>query len=170
MGAQQEVQVHYMTDWCRGVGVACVEKLHNIICYEQVSLSCLPTFLAVIDAYPNNATVEQGTTLILVCRVVGVPSTTELSYQWTCPGGYCDAGGVDPEWAARLQQGNILVVNVRTHENTGTYTCIVQENTQQIVTASYNFTVVGECQGSDVRTTYKGLVYHYRSTFMEAKP
>ena len=51
----------------------------------------------VIDAYPNTAMVEQGTTLILVCRDVGVPSTTVLSYQWTCPRGYCDAGAVDPE-------------------------------------------------------------------------
>ena len=46
----------------------------------------LPVHAVVIDAYPNNATVEQGTTLVLVCRVVGVQSTTVLSYQWTCPG------------------------------------------------------------------------------------
>ena len=104
----------------------------------------LHTFLAIIDAYPNTATVEQDTTLTLVCRVVEVPSTTVLSYQWTCPGGYCDAGGVDTEWAARIQQGNILVVNVRTHYDSGTYTCIVQENTQQVVAASYNFSVVNK--------------------------
>ena len=106
------------------------------------------TSLAVIDAYPNTATVEQGTTLILVCRVVGVPSTTVLSYQWTCPGGYCDAGGVDPEWAARIQQDNILVVNILTqNDDNGTYTCIVQESTQQVVRVSYRFTVAGECHG-----------------------
>ena len=63
-------------------------------------------------SYPNTTEVEQGTTLVLVCRVVGVPSITVLSYQWTCPGGSCDAGAVDPEWAAKVQQGNILVVNV----------------------------------------------------------
>ena len=76
-----------------------------------------------------------------------MPSTTVLSYNWTCPGGYCDAGGVDPEWAARIQQGNILVVNVQTHNDSGTYTCIVQDNTQQVVTASYTLSVAGECQG-----------------------
>ena len=103
--------------------------------------------LAVIDAYPNTATVEQGSTLILVCRVVGVPSTTVLSYQWTCPGGYCDAGGVDPEWAARIQQGNILVVNLRRHDvDSGTYTCSVQKSTQQVVTASYTLSVASERQ------------------------
>ena len=104
----------------------------------------------VIDAYPNTATVEEGTTLILVCRVVGVPSTTVLSYQWTCPGGYCDAGAVDPEWAARIQQDNILVVNVRTRVNdTGDYNCTVVGDTQQVGTATYTLSVASElCTGT----------------------
>ena len=74
-----------------------------------------------------------------------MPSTTVLSYQWTCPGGYCDAGGVDPEWAARIQQGNILVVNVRRQNvDNGVYTCSVQGNTQQVGTASYTVSVASE--------------------------
>ena len=91
--------------------------------------------------------VDRGTTLILVCRVVGVPSTTVLSYQWTCPGGYCDAGAVDPEWAARIQQGNILVVNVRTRVNdTGDYSCTVVggRHTQQVGSANHTVTVARE--------------------------
>ena len=68
-----------------------------------------------------------------------------LSYQWTCPGGYCNAGGVDPEWAARIQQGNILVVNVRTQVNdTGVYNCTVQGNSQQLGTAMYALSVASE--------------------------
>ena len=97
----------------------------------------------VIDVYPNTATVEQGSTLILVCRVVGVPSTTVLSYQWTCPGGYCDAEGVDPEWAARIQQDNILVVNVcRQVNDTGNYTCIVWNSMQEVGTAVHTISSV----------------------------
>ena len=69
---------------------------------------------------------ELGATLVLVCRVVGLPSTTVLSYQWTCPGGSCDAGAVDPEWAAKVQQDNILVVNVRRHDDGGSYNCIIK--------------------------------------------
>ena len=99
-------------------------------------MSFLPAyFIVFIDAYPNTAEVEQGTTLVLVCRVVGVPSTTVLSYQWTCPGSSCDAGAVDPEWAAKVQQGNILVVNVRNGNDNGDYTCTVVEEdstTQQV--------------------------------------
>ena len=106
-------------------------------------------FTVVIDAYPNTAEVEQGTTLVLVCRVVGVPSTTALSYQWTCPGGSCDAGAVDPEWAAKVQQGNILVVNVRNGNDAGNYTCTVIEfkgdgTTQQVGVDVFTLSVASE--------------------------
>ena len=100
---------------------------------------------AVIDAYPNTAAVEQGTTLVLVCRVVGVPSTTVrmLSYQWTCPGGSCNAGAVDPEWAAKVQQGNILVVNVRNGNDAGNYTCTVMDSSTPLVSI-HSVTVTSE--------------------------
>ena len=113
--------------------------------YVTFSAIHASTAAVVIDAYPNTTPVEQGTTLILVCRVVGVPSTTVLSYQWTCPGGYCDAGGVDPEWAARIQQGNILVVNVRnTANDNGAYTCVVRNSSGEVGRASYTLTVASE--------------------------
>ena len=104
-------------------------------------------YIVVIDAYPNTTEVEQGTTLVLVCRVVGVPSTTGLSYQWTCRGGSCDAGAVDPEWAAKVQQGNILVVNVRNGNDTGSYTCTVVEgnsSTQQVGVDVFTLSVASE--------------------------
>ena len=77
-----------------------------------------------------------------------MPSTTVLSYQWTCPGDYCDAGGVDLEWAARIQHYNILVVNVRRQngDDHGMYTCIVQGNSQQVGTAMYTLSVSSELQ------------------------
>ena len=87
---------------------------------------------------------KQGTTLTLVCRVVGVSPTTVPSYQWICPGGYCDAGAVDPEWAARIQQGNILVVNVRNGSDNGTYTCTAMANAQQVGAATYTLSVASE--------------------------
>ena len=75
-----------------------------------------------------------------------MPSTTVMSYQWTCPGGYCDAGAVDPEWAARIQQGNILVVNARrANADNGDYTCtVVGDSTQQMGKASYTLSVTSE--------------------------
>ena len=80
-----------------------------------------------------------------------MPSTTVLSYQWTCPGGNCDARRVDLEWAARIQQGNILVVNVRRQTvDNGDYNCTVQNTTQLVGTAMYTLSVASEliCTGT----------------------
>ena len=107
-------------------------------------VSFFPVYTVVIDAYPNTTEVEQGTTVVLVCRVVGVPSTTVLSYQWTCPGGSCDAGAVDPEWAAKVQQGNILVVNVRNGNDAGDYTCRVMDSSTQLASQTHSVTVTSE--------------------------
>ena len=63
-------------------------------------------------------------------------SITVLSYQWTCPGGSCDA--------AKVQQGNILVVNVRRHDDGGSYNCTVWDSSQQVGAESYLLTVAGE--------------------------
>ena len=73
-----------------------------------------------------------------------MPSTTVLSYQWTWPGGSCDAGAVDPGWAAKAQQGNILVVNVRRHDDGGSYNCTVWDSLQQVGADSYLLSVAGE--------------------------
>ena len=73
-----------------------------------------------------------------------MPSTTVLSYQWTCPGGSCDAGAVDPEWAAKIEQGNILVVNVRRQNaDGGTYTCAVHDGSE-VVSVNHSVAVASE--------------------------
>ena len=131
-------------DLCAHRLYTCRMQLHMLNCSGR---ALHPRLSVVIDAYPNTAMVDQGTTLVLVCRVVGVPSTTVLSYQWTCPGSSCDAGAVDTEWAARIQQGNILVVNVRNDNDNGAYTCTVVavgEGTQPVGTGSYSLTVTCE--------------------------
>ena len=100
----------------------------------------------VIDAYPNTTEVKQGTTQVLVCRVVGVPSTTVrmLNYKWTCPDGSCNAQGGDPEWAARIQQDNILVVNMRNGRDTGDYTCTVIGSSTQLASGTHSVNVTSE--------------------------
>ena len=97
-----------------------------------------------------------------------MPSTTVLSYQWTCPGGSCDAGAVDPEWAAKVQQGNILVVNVRNGNDGGNYTCtVIEGDTQQVGIVIYSLSVPSEqeifhyafiCSYSAVRSTCTHVV------------
>ena len=103
-----------------------------------------------IDAYPSTSDVRQGTTVILVCRVVGAPSSTSavLRYEWTCAGqeddGRCDSR-TPPEVSKMYQIGNVLVVNVvRSSLDDGEYTCTVKDQNNAMVgsTARHNLRVV----------------------------
>ena len=69
-----------------------------------------------------------------------------LSYDWTCPGAgdSCNAGAVDPEWAAKVQQSNILVVNVRNGNDAGDYTCTVMDTSTQLTSRTHSVTVTSE--------------------------
>ena len=59
--------------------------------------------------------------MVLVCRVGGVASGTQLSYTWTCPNGPCDVGeGNNPN---RKTYGDRMVLNVLTTRDGGRYTC-----------------------------------------------
>ena len=94
-----------------------------------------------------------------------MPSTTVLSYQWTCPGGSCDARAVGLEWAAKVQQGNTLVVNVRNGNDDGNYTCTVIEGdstTQQVGVAIYTLSVP-----SEYNYYVSILCYYYSIVFIE---
>ena len=112
-------------------------------------VSCVQSFLVVlIDAYPSTSDVRQGTTVILVCRVVGAPSSAVLRYEWTCAGqednGRCDSR-TPPEVSKMYQIGNVLVVNVvRSKIDDGEYTCTVKNQSNVMVgsTARHNLRVV----------------------------
>ena len=141
----QSVVAHPLLYYAMGKTALCVFMLLVALSGCSIVVLAQTSAQVIIDAYPNTAMVEQGTTLVLVCRVVGVPSTTVLSYQWTCPGGSCDAGAVDSEWAAKVQQGNILVVNVRNGNDAGNFTCTVQDSTPiELGRASYSVAVTCE--------------------------
>ena len=87
------------------------------------------------------ATVPLGTTVVLVCRVGGVASGTQLSYTWTCPNGPCDVGeGNNPN---RKTYGDRMVLNVLTSRDGGIYTCQVTVG-QDTVYASFTLDVEGE--------------------------
>ena len=77
-----------------------------------------------------------------------MPASTMLNYDWTCPGAgdSCNAGEVDPMWAAKVQQDNILVVNVRNGSDNGEYNCTVHKDMEQLqmLTARYTLRVAGE--------------------------
>ena len=108
----------------------------------------LSPVISLIDAYSpptsvlsSPATVPLGTTVVLVCRVGGVASGTQLSYTWTCPNGPCDVGeGNNPN---RKTYGDRMVLNVLTSRDGGTYTCLVRGQ-DAVHGSSFTLNVLGE--------------------------
>ena len=75
-----------------------------------------------INAYPNTSEVEQGTTVVLVCRVVGVPYGSELTYNWTCASGStCDNPSEPSQHGSRRQYNNTVVVDIVHGGDSGDY-------------------------------------------------
>ena len=80
--------------------------------------------------------------MVLVCRVGGVASGTQLSYTWTCPNGPCDVGeGNNPN---RKTYGDRMVLNVLTSREEGMYTCLVTEGEDAVHESSFALNVEGE--------------------------
>ena len=81
--------------------------------------------------------------MVLVCRVGGVASGTQLSYTWTCPNGPCDVGeGNNPN---RKTYGDRMVLNVLTSREEGMYTCQVTEGQDAVNGSSFTLAVEGVC-------------------------
>ena len=80
-----------------------------------------------IDGYTINttdtspATLQLGTTIILVCRVSGIPYGIQINYQWICPSGPCEITGYD----GRKINNNIIAINITSTSDGGIYTCNV---------------------------------------------
>ena len=110
----------------------------------------IESLLAVIDGYTamgnfaNEDEIRLGRQLILVCRVVGLPYGTPLSYTWTCPNGPCEVEGY---YGRKVYNEHILAVNTTSPRDGGTYTCQVTAtggSVQQETRALFRFIVVGE--------------------------
>ena len=106
---------------------------------------------AVIDGYTSKTTltstaltsegsVDIGTPLILICRVVGLPYGTPLSYTWTCPNGPCEVEGY---YGRKIYNEHILAVNTTSTSDGGTYTCQVTAMGGQGANGSFTYTVNG---------------------------
>ena len=84
--------------------------------------------------------VSFGKQLILVCRVVGLPYGTPLSYTWTCPIEPCEVEGV---YGRKVYNEHILAVNTTSTSDGGTYTCQVTATGGQKVTENFTLSVTG---------------------------
>ena len=106
----------------------------------------LPSAAVTIDAYPSTQPVPLGTTVVLVCRVVGsTKENSSASYQWSCPNGACGISrGTSVPPRSRIVSGNTLTVNVVSKSDSGEYRCTVSEG-GTTKTSSFDMTVSGEC-------------------------
>ena len=103
----------------------------------------------VIDGYTHNITltsgdsVPLGTQLILVCRVVGLPYGTPLSYTWRCRNGQiCNTQGT---YARKFHNKHTLAVNTTATFDDKTYTCQVTATGGHGATGSFSLSVTGTC-------------------------
>ena len=116
------------------------------------------TVTVVIDGYTHNSTLTSGdsaplgTQLILVCRVVGLPYGTPLSYTWTCLNRYqCESEG---SYVRKIHNIHTLTVNTTVTFDNRTYTCQVTATGGQGAIGSFSLSVTGTCVC---------LVLYYRS-------
>ena len=99
-----------------------------------------------IASYTHNSTLSSGdsvplgTQIILVCRGVGLPYGTPLSYTWTCPDGPCEVEGY---YGRKVYSEHILAVNTTSSSDQGRYTCQVTATGGQEATGSFTLAVAG---------------------------
>ena len=121
-----------------------------LVSSERKALSSVSSSIVtvVVDSYTHSSTLKPGysvvigTQLILVCRVVGLPYGTPLSYAWTCQNGPCEVEGY---YGRKVYNEHILAVNATSTSDGGTYTCRVTATGGQEATGSFTLTVTGMC-------------------------
>ena len=107
------------------------------------------TATVVIDGYTHNSiltsgdSVSLGTQIILVCRVVGLPYGTPLSYTWTCPGFTHEKCTL--VHGRKIYNEHILAVSIMSALAGGTYTCQMTATGGQKATGSFTLRVTGMC-------------------------
>ena len=104
-----------------------------------------------IDGYTHNSILTSGDSrdyllhgnqTILVCRVVGLPYGTPLSYTWTCPNGPCEVEG---DYGRKVYNEHILAVNATSRRDRGMYTCRVTPTGEQEATGSFTLIIKSMC-------------------------
>ena len=108
----------------------------------------------VIDGYTvsstlnSPATLPLGTTVILVCRISGIPHGLQTNYHWTCPNGPCQQTG----YAGRKINNNIIAINITSTSDGGIYTCNVTAEGRG-ASQQFQLNVTGQCLQVHITST-----------------
>ena len=137
----------------RGIGSGCV-TLPSLLLSLCIPGAQSPTTNVVIDGYTVSSTLNStgslplGTTLILVCRVSGIPHGLQINYYWTCPNGPCQQTGYD----GRKVINNIIAINITSTSDGGTYTCNVTAQKRE-ASQQFQLKVNGQCLQVHITST-----------------
>ena len=129
----------------RSIGSGCV-TLPSLLLSLCIPGAQSPTTNVVIDGYTvsstfnSTATLQLGTTVILVCRISGIPHGLQTNYNWTCPNGPCQQTG----YAGRKINNNIIAINITSTSDGGTYTCKVTAQGRE-ASQQFQLKVNGQC-------------------------
>ena len=152
----------------RGGLYVCINKAQTIIpglvtffrnvsplkSYTFSPSTALTTPNVVIDGYTvsstlnSPATLTLGTTVILVCRISGIPHGLQINYHWTCPNGLCQQTG----YAGRKINNNIIAINITSTSDGGIYTCTVTAEGRE-ASQQFQLNVNGQCLQVHVTST-----------------
>ena len=97
------------------------------------------TFSSTLN-FPVTRTQPLGTTVILVCRISGIPHGLQTNYHWTCPNGLCQQTG----YAGIKINNNIIAINITSTSDGGTYTCTVTAEGRE-ASQWFELKVNGQC-------------------------
>ena len=127
----------------------------TIIHYIVLSSTGPTTPNVVIDGYTvsstlnSTATLPLGTTIVLVCRISGIPHGIQTNYHWTCPNGPCQQTGYD----GRKINNNIITINITSTSDGGTYTCNVTAEGTEEASQLFQLNVNGQCLQVHITST-----------------
>ena len=120
--------------------------------------------IAIIDGYTVDAVKNSpvflplGITVILVCRVSGIPHGLQTNYHWTCPNGPCQQTG----YAGRKINNNMLAINITSASDGGTYTCKATAKERE-ASQHFLFSVSGQFANAHTTTAYYTCHTHSKS-------
>ena len=121
-------------------------SLHVYTNFFNCFCSSFALSVVIIDSYPPVTAVEQGESIVLVCRVVGVLPSVTLSYSWVCNGDPCEG--------TEVVSGNRLRIGAISNSvHGGTFTCSVAGSGVS-VSGTFTFTVTGEEKVLSLPTGY----------------
>ena len=101
----------------------------------------------IIDGYTNSrsilgyaATLPLGTTVVLVCRVSGIPHGVQTYYDWTYPNGPCQQTG----YVGRIINNSVLAINITSTRDGGEYVCHVTAE-GRYASEQFQLSIIGQC-------------------------